>query len=162
MLLRLCAMRRKAPAQRVGLRRCGPSASVQVVNDFLDDFLTARIGTDILSSQYLAITRPGGPTSVIDRQCDPVAVVKGAAQDAAKLCKYHYGYAPPIDVIDVGQAAWTHRAARGGCERACVCVGARDHSDDDIALETYPQVVHPALPAAPPGGNVGTTVCVCC
>ena len=29
------------------------------VNDFLDDFLTARIGTDILSSQYLAITRPG-------------------------------------------------------------------------------------------------------
>lgn len=27
------------------------------VNRFLDEFLTARIGTDILSSQYLSITR---------------------------------------------------------------------------------------------------------
>merc|ERR1719330_542613 len=48
-----------------------------VYNDFLDDFLTVRIGTDILSSQYLAITKPSG--------------------------KYHYGYAPPVDVVDVGQ-----------------------------------------------------------
>lgn len=74
-----------------------------LVNRFLDDFLTARIGTDILSSQYLAITRPGGAVSVIDPQCDPVAVVRQAASDAARLCKYHYGCAPPVDVVDVGQ-----------------------------------------------------------
>ena len=32
---------------------------VPKVNKFLDEFLTARIGTDILSSQYLAMTRQG-------------------------------------------------------------------------------------------------------
>lgn len=76
------------------------------VNDFLDDFLTARIGTDILSSQYLAITKPTGRTSVIDPECDPVSVVRAAARDARQLCKYHYDYAPPVDVIDVGQVVF--------------------------------------------------------
>ena len=37
-----------------------PNDLVQV-NRFLDEFLTARIGTDILSSQYLSITRHFGP-----------------------------------------------------------------------------------------------------
>lgn len=73
------------------------------VNDFLDDFLTARIGTDILTSQYLAITRPHGATSVIDPQCDPVGVVREAASEARRLCRYHYGHAPPVDIVDVGQ-----------------------------------------------------------
>lgn len=73
------------------------------VNEFLDDFLIARIGTDILSSQYLAITRPGGETSVIDGQCDPVGVVRTAASDAVRLCRHHYNKAPPVDVVDVGQ-----------------------------------------------------------
>jgi len=73
------------------------------INEFLDDFLTARIGTDILSSQYLAITRPGGPTSVIDPNCDPVSIVRNAAGDATRLCKYHYGNAPAVDVVDAGQ-----------------------------------------------------------
>lgn len=77
--------------------------SDEEINDFLDDFLTARIGTDILSSQYLAITRPGGATSVIDPECDPVSVVREAAADARRLCTHHYGYAPPVDVVDVGQ-----------------------------------------------------------
>lgn len=75
----------------------------EFVNKFLDDFLTARIGTDILCSQYLALTRPGGATSVIDPQCDPVALSRAAAADAVRLCKYHYGYAPPVEVVDVGQ-----------------------------------------------------------
>lgn len=76
----------------------------QKVDSFLDEFLTQRIGTDILSSQYLAITRHrGGAPSVIDPQCDPAALVRAAANDAVRLCKYHYGYAPPIDVTDIGQ-----------------------------------------------------------
>jgi len=73
------------------------------VNEFLDDFLVARIGTDILGSQYLAITRPTGPTSVIDPECDPVSIVRTAAGDATRLCKYHYGCAPAVDIIDAGQ-----------------------------------------------------------
>jgi len=77
--------------------------SDECANRFLDDFLTARIGTDILSSQYLAITRENKPTSVIDPQCDPVGVVRTAASDSVRLCEYHYGFSPPVDVVDVGQ-----------------------------------------------------------
>lgn len=73
------------------------------INEFLDDFLTARIGTDILTSQYLAITRPSGPTSVIDPECDPVSVVRTAAGDATRLCKYHYGCAPDVLIVDAGK-----------------------------------------------------------
>ena len=68
-----------------------PGCPRREVNRFLDEFLTARIGTDILSSQYLAITksrvqcrcksclafsqlrlRPDSPTSVVTPDCDPV------------------------------------------------------------------------------------------
>lgn len=73
---------------------------------FLGEFLTQRIGTDILSSQYLAITRPSGATSVIDAQCNPVALVRTAAADAVRLCKFHYDSAPPIDIMDVGQVCF--------------------------------------------------------
>lgn len=73
---------------------------------FLGEFLTQRIGTDILSSQYLAITRPSGATSVIDAECNPVALVRRAAADAVRLCKSHYDSAPPIDIIDVGQGCF--------------------------------------------------------
>ncbi|CAK9022889.1 unnamed protein product [Durusdinium trenchii] len=83
--------------------RTNKSFTDEQVNRFLDEFLTARIGTDILSSQYLSITRPDSPTSIINPECDPVAVVRAAANDAATLCRHHYGWSPPIDIVDVGQ-----------------------------------------------------------
>jgi len=84
------------------MKRSSPISDVQV-NQFLDEFLTARIGTDILSSQYLAITRVEGRTSVIDPQCDAVGIVRSAASNAQRLCEHHYGWAPPLDVVDVGK-----------------------------------------------------------
>jgi len=72
------------------------------IDSFLDAFLTARIGTDILTSQYLAITRTDGPSSVISMECDPVEVVRAAANDAMGICKHHYRFSPPVDVIDAG------------------------------------------------------------
>lgn len=83
--------------------RTNKSFTDDQVNRFLDEFLTARIGTDILSSQYLSITRPDSPTSIINPECDPVTVVRAAANDAATLCRHHYGWSPPIDIVDVGQ-----------------------------------------------------------
>jgi len=76
--------------------------SDEVISTFLNDFLTARVGSDLLTSQYLAITRPAGPTSVIDPHCDPVAVVRSSASDACRLCKFHYGFTPPVDIVDAG------------------------------------------------------------
>merc|ERR1712137_460735 len=76
------------------------NVSDETVDEFLDDFLTKRIGTDILSSHYLAITGPGA--RVIDPECDPVMVVKAARAEAVRLCKYHYKFAPPVNVVDIG------------------------------------------------------------
>jgi len=47
-------------------------------NVFLNEFLTQRIGTDILTSQYLALTQPRGATSVIDPVCEPFVLVQEA------------------------------------------------------------------------------------
>lgn len=75
----------------------------QTIDVFLDDFLTARIGTDILTSQYLALTGPGSTNSAIDPLCDPVRIIRTAAIDATQLCKFHFGRSPPIDVSDASQ-----------------------------------------------------------
>lgn len=72
-------------------------------NVFLNEFLTQRIGTDILTSQYLALTQPRGATSVIDPVCEPFVLVQEAAQDAVRLCRFHYGHSSPVDVMDIGQ-----------------------------------------------------------
>lgn len=32
-----------------------------------------------------------------------MSIVRASAGDAARLCKYHYGFAPPVDVVDAGQ-----------------------------------------------------------
>eukprot|EP00929_Paragymnodinium_shiwhaense_P023498 TRINITY_DN14695_c0_g1_i1.p1 TRINITY_DN14695_c0_g1~~TRINITY_DN14695_c0_g1_i1.p1 ORF type:complete len:465 (+),score=88.54 TRINITY_DN14695_c0_g1_i1:152-1546(+) len=87
----------------VRLLKSTESVSEEFVSDFLDTFLTARIGTDILSSQYMALTRPTKASSIIDANCDPVEVVRAAAADAVGLCEHHYGCAPPVEVVSVGE-----------------------------------------------------------
>lgn len=77
------------------------------VDKFLGDFLTARIGTNILRSQYRAITLPEGPEgsmiSVIDPHCDPAKLTRFAAADAVRICKRNYGANPAVLVANVNQ-----------------------------------------------------------
>lgn len=72
------------------------------VNAFLDNFLTQRIGTNIMSQQYLGLTKRD-PSSVIDAHCDPFAQMRRASDDAVRLCRYEYGHAPSVDMINVGE-----------------------------------------------------------
>eukprot|EP00929_Paragymnodinium_shiwhaense_P102196 TRINITY_DN65382_c0_g1_i1.p1 TRINITY_DN65382_c0_g1~~TRINITY_DN65382_c0_g1_i1.p1 ORF type:complete len:459 (-),score=85.86 TRINITY_DN65382_c0_g1_i1:619-1995(-) len=76
--------------------------SDETVTDFLDQFLMARIGSDVLTSQYLALTRPAGARSVIDPQCNPERVARRAGEDATLLCEHHYGFSPPLQFESFG------------------------------------------------------------
>jgi len=91
---------RIVPAVRAMKNKTG--LSNEVVNAFLDDFLIQRIGTEVLSAEYIGLTRPGRPTSVINLDCDPCEVVEAAARDATQLCRHHYGFAPPVDITRIG------------------------------------------------------------
>lgn len=83
------------------LKRHEP-VSQKKVNKFLDDFLLSRIGNEILTSQYLALTEPTGAASVIDSAGDPVALIQRAADEASSLCRHQYKRAPPVDISTVG------------------------------------------------------------
>jgi len=72
------------------------------INDFLDRFFLSRVGTRVLTAQYVAIHKPAQPGSVgiIDTQLSPKQVILRAARDAAELCTRHYGSAPEVIVRD--------------------------------------------------------------
>lgn len=76
--------------------------SDSVVDTFLDRFLTDRIATDTLSSQYLQLTHPSGRATLVNPQCDPEKIIRSAAADAIATCEKHYRCAPPVDVVGVG------------------------------------------------------------
>lgn len=75
-------------------------------DEFLNAFLTSRIGSEILSSQYIALTNPlsSGNDTVVDPDCNPEEICREMADDTAELCSYHYGYAPPIIVQTTNQS----------------------------------------------------------
>mmetsp|Transcript_13868 Transcript_13868/g.24171 ORF Transcript_13868/g.24171 Transcript_13868/m.24171 type:complete len:447 (-) Transcript_13868:32-1372(-) len=74
-------------------------------NEFLDTFIALRIGTDILTSQYLGLTREC-PACVVQPDCNVANIVRSAAEDACRLCKYHYCHAPEVDVTIAGQVTF--------------------------------------------------------
>lgn len=82
-----------------------PSFSESGVNEFFNTFFVSRIGTEMLTSQYLAmtaITSDGAPGSIIDQHCDPLEVVKKAASDSQHLCEMHHNIYPAIEIQNQG------------------------------------------------------------
>eukprot|EP00929_Paragymnodinium_shiwhaense_P120723 TRINITY_DN92756_c0_g1_i1.p1 TRINITY_DN92756_c0_g1~~TRINITY_DN92756_c0_g1_i1.p1 ORF type:complete len:409 (+),score=64.25 TRINITY_DN92756_c0_g1_i1:60-1286(+) len=73
---------------------------------FLDEFLTARIGTDLLASQYLSLSSERAPRSVIDPDCDVVSVIRRAVEDAEEVCEQHYDVSPPVEVQHRGSVVF--------------------------------------------------------
>lgn len=64
------------------------------INGWLDRFLLARIGTEMLTSQYLACITPGYCNSersgIVHRSCDAAEICKRAASRVKLLCQQHY------------------------------------------------------------------------
>jgi len=90
---------RLAVAMRTLQRMKGiPEASIV---QWLDTFFLSRIGTEMLTSQYLACAadapRKRGKVGVVDYNCDPARICEQAARHARKLCKDHF----PADDADL-------------------------------------------------------------
>jgi pyruvate dehydrogenase kinase 2/3/4 len=64
------------------------------IQDWLDTFFLSRIGTEMLSSQYMATAKSasmGAKCGIVNDECDPVAICRKAARHAQKLCQDHFG-----------------------------------------------------------------------
>jgi len=64
------------------------------VQEWLDTFLIARIGTEMLTSQYMTTVKPARngkvKPGIVNYACDPAKICEQAATHAKKLCKQHY------------------------------------------------------------------------
>lgn len=87
--------------------------SEQLIGQFLDSFLLSRIGTEMLTSQYIACVSPEPAArrrsrkGIVDDGCDPVAICEQAARHAKKLCKEHYGMTQDVRVVVESSATRT-------------------------------------------------------
>jgi hypothetical protein len=63
---------------------------------------THSIAMRFLVEQYIAskLDRPGF-RGMIQSECSPVEVASKAAADVDRLCRYHLGFAPEIQVSDL-------------------------------------------------------------
>lgn len=92
-------MRPVIPQLATGMRALQhSSASLEEseITEWLDAFFLSRIGTEMLTSHYLAIARAEGQSKkqsrvgVVDYDCDPVTICEQAARHTRKLCKEHF------------------------------------------------------------------------
>ncbi|KAG5187839.1 branched-chain alpha-ketoacid dehydrogenase [Tribonema minus] len=70
------------------------------VDQILNSFFLSRIALRFLIEQYIASKRHRpGFRGMIQSECSPVEVAHKAAADVARLCRYHLGFAPEVQVF---------------------------------------------------------------
>lgn len=73
------------------------------IGQWLDSFLLSRIGTEMLTSQYMACaeaaTNPKrGRHGIVDDRCDPAAICNQAGRHAKKLCRQHFALDQDVEI----------------------------------------------------------------
>ncbi|CAN0444606.1 unnamed protein product, partial [Laminaria digitata] len=70
------------------------------IDRILDNFFISRISLRFLVDTYISSknNKPGF-SGVIQSKCSPVLVAWTAAADVDRLCRFHMGTAPPIEVF---------------------------------------------------------------
>lgn len=76
----------------------------QQIGAWLDSFLLSRIGTEMLTAQYLACVEPskmpkGRRAGIVDFACDPANICERAAKHVKKLTRDHYKIDVDLDII---------------------------------------------------------------
>lgn len=74
------------------------------INEWLDEFLLSRIGTEMLTSQYMACVTPSKDSrtrrgGIVDHKCDPAIICDRAAKHVRILCKSHYKMDQELEII---------------------------------------------------------------
>ena len=69
------------------------------VDNFLDQFLLNRIGSNVLLNQYLAsLDRSRASAGTVDPECDVTEICKGTAEEVRQICRYYQMPVPHISV----------------------------------------------------------------
>eukprot|EP00927_Polykrikos_kofoidii_P067924 TRINITY_DN63348_c0_g1_i1.p1 TRINITY_DN63348_c0_g1~~TRINITY_DN63348_c0_g1_i1.p1 ORF type:complete len:421 (-),score=80.12 TRINITY_DN63348_c0_g1_i1:82-1344(-) len=76
------------------------------INEWLDTFLLSRIGTEMLTSQYMACVDEGQQSAkrrkrkgIVDDVCDPTRICEQAGSHARRLCRQHFRTAHDVRII---------------------------------------------------------------
>jgi len=90
-------MRTVIPSLATAMRALQQSQRLDeaMIGEWLDTFLLSRIGTEMLTSQYMACitARKGARTGrhgIVHDACDPADICEQAARHARKLCSEHF------------------------------------------------------------------------
>jgi len=96
--------------------------SETMINEWLDTFLLSRIGTEMLTSQYMACVSPprsalgrGVPKGIVDNACDPAGICEQAAKHAKRLCRQHFK--TKHDIRIVVESSGDVSPSDSGCQR---------------------------------------------
>eukprot|EP00923_Selenidium_pygospionis_P027053 GHVN01048569.1.p1 GENE.GHVN01048569.1~~GHVN01048569.1.p1 ORF type:complete len:269 (+),score=21.91 GHVN01048569.1:35-841(+) len=76
--------------------RYSDTLTVAYVDNFLNNFFLSRIGTEMLTSQFLQMDEKLNPDGIMQKDGDPLQIILQAAEAAEKLCHHHYGFAPGV------------------------------------------------------------------
>merc|ERR1719433_2666005 len=78
------------------------------IGQWMDIFLLSRIGTEMLTSQYMACANPppsppGRPSKgrigIVDDATDPAMICDQAAKHARKLVRNHFNIAQDVQIV---------------------------------------------------------------
>jgi pyruvate dehydrogenase kinase 2/3/4 len=95
--------RRALPHLGQALHRRWTAEGSSFTNEWMVKFLESRIGTEMLTSQYIAIinqVQQGKKkiTGIVDPVVSPEDICRSAAEAARQLCETHMGMAPEINI----------------------------------------------------------------
>lgn len=91
------------------LQDLGPQYGPEFVDEFLDGFLLNRFGSNVLMTQFLALSDDKfGETGIIDPNCDAAEVCREAASDVLDVCERHTAHRPTVIVKAFSSAGTDH------------------------------------------------------
>jgi len=91
------------------LRRARSQDVCEEINDALNRFYTTRIGIRMLIGQHVALhERHEDWVGIICSRTSPAEVAMEASQDAANVCRMHYGMAPEVEIVGQTDLSFTY------------------------------------------------------
>jgi len=91
------------------LQDLGPHYGPEFVDEFLDGFLLNRFGSNVLMTQFLALSDDKyGEHGIIDPNCDAAEVCREAASEVLDVCERHTAHRPTVVVKTYSSAGTDH------------------------------------------------------
>lgn len=97
------------PCLAKGFKECGKYMSKSTKQDFLDKFVSARIGIRVIAEHYLALQSPRpGWIGVINTRSSPIIILLNICKYVQQLCELNYGSSPDYEITGYTQATFAY------------------------------------------------------